>query len=109
MLEIDLIEPMIRKVGLRGHCYHIEYEKLHLCAVLCGYYGHLKRDYSKTTMTTVVSGVDITTKTGREMGATTGIAIDVNGGGQVGNSTNNGGGQVGHFTSNEPKSNADSF
>ncbi|PNX86870.1 hypothetical protein L195_g042953 [Trifolium pratense] len=42
-VEINLNKPVIGKVWLRGHWYHVEYEGLHRICTTCGCYGHLTR------------------------------------------------------------------
>ncbi|WJX69247.1 hypothetical protein P8452_53520 [Trifolium repens] len=43
-VEINLNKPVIGKVWLRGHWYHVEYEGLHRICTTCGCYGHLTRE-----------------------------------------------------------------
>ncbi|XP_057451967.1 uncharacterized protein LOC130743755 [Lotus japonicus] len=43
-VEIDLDQPVIGMVGLRGTWYNVEYEGLHLLCSHCGCYGHLARN-----------------------------------------------------------------
>ncbi|XP_057443947.1 uncharacterized protein LOC130736117 [Lotus japonicus] len=42
-VEIDLDQPVIGMVGLRGTWYNVEYEVLHLLCSHCGCYGHMAR------------------------------------------------------------------
>ena len=47
-IEIDLTRPVIGRVWLQGHWYHVQYEGLHLLYAHCGHYGHLGRNCMKT-------------------------------------------------------------
>lgn len=42
-IEVDLTQPIVGKVWLKGHWYKLEYEGLHLICASCGCYGHLAR------------------------------------------------------------------
>lgn len=42
-VELDLTKPVVGKVWLRGHWYHVEYEGLHRLCTSCGCYGHVTR------------------------------------------------------------------
>lgn len=52
-VEIDLDQPVIGMVGLRGVWYNVEYEGLHLICSNCGCYGHMARNCSSTKETMV--------------------------------------------------------
>lgn len=43
-IEVDLTQPVVGKVWLKGHWYKVEYEGLHLISAACGCYGHLARN-----------------------------------------------------------------
>ncbi|PNX93227.1 hypothetical protein L195_g016378 [Trifolium pratense] len=43
-VEIDLNEPVVGKVWLKGYWYKVEYEGLHIICYSCGRYGHHARN-----------------------------------------------------------------
>ncbi|XP_057432706.1 uncharacterized protein LOC130725505 [Lotus japonicus] len=51
-VEIDLSEPVVGMIRLRGTWYKVEYEGLHLLCGACGCYGHLTRNCSASPVQT---------------------------------------------------------
>lgn len=48
-VEVDLIKPVVGKVGLNGFWYKVEYEGLHRICTVCGCYSHLRRNCKNKT------------------------------------------------------------
>ncbi|KAH1232321.1 hypothetical protein GmHk_09G025000 [Glycine max] len=42
-MEIDLNQPIVRKVWFRDHYFRVEYEGLHFVCKKCGLHGHIAR------------------------------------------------------------------
>lgn len=50
-VEIDLNQPVVGKIRVRGSWHKVEYEGLHVICSGCGYYGHVLKDcLQKTTV-----------------------------------------------------------
>lgn len=65
-VEIDLNQPVVGKVLVRGMCYKMEYEGLHVLCGGCGCYGHVSRNCppKKTTMEQVPEVVVVVSHSG---------------------------------------------
>ena len=44
-MEIDLAKLVVQEVWITNHFHKVEYERLHLLCLHCGYYGHVERNY----------------------------------------------------------------
>lgn len=56
-MEIDLNEPVVGKIFVKGRWYNIEYEGLHVICGKCGCYGHVTRNCTQVVPPVVIEDI----------------------------------------------------